>query len=123
MISTAAMRRLGPWVVGLFIIGQIFGVVPLVSGHTAHVAEAELASSLSGGVDHAAHHKQHHHRGDADGCAQHHALQDLSGAPAPLLDCCEIVFAEVALTVPPPRMLAASDPVRLERPPKSSLSV
>jgi hypothetical protein len=45
MIRVAAQRRLGPWLVGLFFIAQIFGVVPLMSGHTTHVAESQLVLS------------------------------------------------------------------------------
>ena len=41
----AAQRRLGPWIVGLFVIAQIFGVVPLISEHTAHLAEVQLVLS------------------------------------------------------------------------------
>ena len=79
MITMAAMRRLGPWVVGLFLIAQIFGVVPLMSGHTAHVAETQLVlskdSASTGSIP-----QGHHHHGDADGFIQHHELQDLNGA-------------------------------------------
>ena len=45
MTSMAAQRWLGPWLVGLFLIAQIVGVVPLISGHAAHVAETELIVS------------------------------------------------------------------------------
>jgi hypothetical protein len=35
MISTAANRRLGWWLVGLFLCAQVLGVMPLMSEHTA----------------------------------------------------------------------------------------
>jgi hypothetical protein len=45
MIPMAAARRLGPWLVGLFLVAQVFGIVPLMRGHTAHVAETQLVLS------------------------------------------------------------------------------
>jgi hypothetical protein len=118
----ATRRRLGPWLVGLFLIGQIFGVVPLMSGHTAHVAETQLALSndnaRTGSI-----HQGHHHRGDADGFIQHHELQDLGGALTCLVRCYEIAIVHVAFIVYPWDGFTQADPVRLERPPKPLLSV
>jgi hypothetical protein len=123
MMSTAANRRLGWWLVALFLCAQILGVTPLLSEHTAHVAQIEfvLVSDHSGAGNDS--HQGRHHRGDADGAVQHHQMQDLSGAfPYP---------AGQYLIAPPrvraashePAGLAAADPILLERPPKTSLSV
>jgi hypothetical protein len=113
---------LGPYLAGLFLIAQIFGVMPLVSGHIAHVAQTELELS-EGQAALAQLPQQHHHRGDADGSVQHHALQDLSGVVAGPAQSCEVVWVRVTASAPEPDALTEADPVRLERPPKPILSV
>ena len=122
MISTGAIRRLGPCLAGLFLIAQVFGVMPLVSGHIAHVAQSQLELS-EGRAGTAQLPQEHHHRGDADGSVQHHALQDLSGVVAGLAQSCEIVWVHVTAAVSAPSAPTEADPVLLERPPKSLLSV
>jgi len=121
MISMTAMRPLGPWLVGLFLIGQLFGVVPLLSDHTTHAAESQLELSKhnasTGSIP-----QGHHHHGDADGFIQHHELQDLNGALTCLVSC-EIPFVHVAITAYAPNALAEADPILLERPPKPLLSI
>jgi hypothetical protein len=121
MISTAVMRRLGTWLVGLFLIAQIFGVVSVLSEHTAHVATTELqpaqVSASTGNVP-----RGRHHHGDADGFIQHHELQDLTGTLTCLSSRCEMVFVYVANTDYVPAALAEGDPILLERPPKATLS-
>jgi hypothetical protein len=121
MTSMAAQRWLGSWLVGLFLIAQIVGVVPLISGHTAHVAETELVISKDSAST-ASIPQGHHHHGDADGLIQHHELQDLNGAFTYLVTC-EIAFVHVAITTNAPNALAEADPTLLERPPKHFLSI
>ncbi|SRR5579871_2744121 len=120
MISTSTARRLGPWIVGLFLIAQIFAIVPLMSEHTTHVAQSELSISLDlgspGGIP------QGHYRGDADGFVQHHELLDLSGALTCTVSQCEIGFVWVAVSPYTPNALAEGDPIFVERPPKALLS-
>jgi hypothetical protein len=122
MIPTAAMRCLSTWLVGLFLIAQIFGVVSLLSEHTAHVAATELlpsqVSASTGNIP-----QGRHHHGDADGFIQHHELQDLTGTLTCLSIRCEIVFIYVANTDYVPAALAEGEPILLERPPKAMLSV
>jgi hypothetical protein len=121
MITKAStVRLLGPWFLGLFVIAQIFGIIPLVSGHTAHVAETEfiLAAGTDGNVP-----QGHHHRGDADGFLQHHELQDLSGVPACPASGCDIASFHAVMVTCKPRALTAIDPILLERPPKHLLSI
>jgi hypothetical protein len=122
MIAMAAMRRLCPWVVGLFLVAQVFGVVPLMSGHTAHVAESGLALSKDSASTGSIPHQGHHHRGDADGFIQHHELQDLNCAVTCLV-CCEIAFVQIAITALAPSVIAEADRILLERPPKPLLSI
>ena len=121
MIPRAAQRRLGPWIVGLFVVAQIFGVVPLMSEHTAHLAEVQLVlsknSASTGSIP-----KGHHHVDDADGSLQHHELQDLNCAFTCVV-CCEIAFVHVAITAHAPNALAEADRILLERPPKPVLSI
>jgi hypothetical protein len=123
MISTVANRRLGWWLVGLFLCAQVLGVMPLVSEHTAHVAATQLV--LAG--DHAGAgngaHQGRHHRGDVDGDVQHHQMQDLSGAFPCTIAHCQIVPQRVRASSLEPAGLAEADPILLERPPKTSLSV
>ena len=122
MISTTAIRSLSIWLVGLFLIAQIFGVVSLLSEHTAHVAATELlASQGSATPGHIP--ERRHYRGDADGGIQQHELQDLNGTLACLSSRCDVAFVHVANTAYVPSALAENDPVPLERPPKAMPSV
>jgi hypothetical protein len=121
MIPMAAKRRLSPWLVGLFFVAQIVAVVPLVSSHTAHVAETELVCCKDGSTGSVP--QGHHHHGDADGFIQHHELQDLNGSLTCLVNSCENAFVHVGSTAYAPSALAEADPILLERPPKALLSV
>jgi len=117
MIPSAVMRRLGTWLVGLFLMAQIFGVVPVLCERTAHVAAAELLpSQVSASIGNIP--QGCHHHGDADGFIQQHELQDLNGTPTCLSSRCEIVFVYVANSDYAPAVLAEGDPIPLERPPK-----
>jgi len=120
MILATTLRRVSPWVVGLFIIAQIFAIVPLISEHTAHVAQSELGISLdrvsTGNVPHG------HFRGDSDGSVQHHELQDLSGALTCTVSQCDFGFLHVAVFPYAPDALVEGNPIFLERPPKVLLS-
>ena len=121
MIRKTALRRLSTWLIGLFFLAQIGGVVQLLGEHTAHVSESQLSvahASLAGNASH-----RHHHEGDADGAIQHHQLQDLNGAPLRLVATCEPAVASTAVVACVPHLLSGRKPVLPERPPKSSLSV
>ena len=121
MIRQVALHRLVPWLIGLFFIAQICGVVQLLSEHTAHETESQLILSkeaVTGNTSHG-----HHHYGDADGAIQHHELQDLNGAPVSLIAGCELAFTHDTITAYASDALTESNPVLLERPPKSFLSV
>jgi hypothetical protein len=122
MIRQIALPRLGPWLVGLFFIAQICGVVQLLGEHTEHVAESQLIlhqAAVTGNTWHG----HHHHNGDADGAVQHHELQDLNGAPACPIAGCELAFTHDTITAYVSDALTESNPVLLERPPKPFLSV
>ena len=122
MIPSAIVRRLGSWLAGLFFIAQIFGVVSLLSEHTAHVAATELlpsqVSANTGNIP-----QGRHYHGDSDGFIQHHELQDLTGTLTCLSSRCEIASVYVANTDYVPAALAEGEPILIERPPKAMLSV
>ena len=122
MIPMAAVRRLGPWLAGLYVVAQICGVVPLLSCHSAHAGAGPLVlSECRGGAS--AVPQGHHHTGDADDAAHHHALQDLNGVLGCSVDRCEVVWVHIVTPAPTQRALVDADPVVLERPPKSFLSI
>jgi len=120
MFPITAARRLSPWIVGIFLVAQIFGVFPLVSEHTAHVAEAGFAVSQNCACTGSAPHGHYH--GDADGFVQHHELQDLSGVLTCATSECESCLLHVAVSLYAPHALREGNPIFLERPPKSLLS-
>jgi hypothetical protein len=120
MIPTTAVRRLGTWFVGLFLIAQIFGVVPVLSEHTSHVVETLLTSQGSTSNAHTPHGRHFHD--DGDGFIQHHELQDIVGTITCLNGQCEIAFVYVDHADYVPAALVEGDPILLERPPKPMLS-
>jgi len=117
----AVRRRLGPWLAGLFVIAQIFGVVSLISSHVAHIAETKVAlfadGTTVGDIPHS-----RHYRGDADGFVQHRELKDLNGAFLGSAIRSSIVLVPAALADEAPRALPKAEPVHLDRPPKTFLS-
>ena len=120
MISTAIARRLGPLLVGLYVVAQICGVIPLMSCDSAHAAPG--THMLSECKQTGALPQDHHHAGDSDDAAHHHVLQDLNGV---LVQSSIVVnsIVHIALEVSASRALAEADVVLLERPPKASLLV
>ena len=120
MIRHIAWRRLSTWLIGLFFLAQVGGVVQLLGEHTAHVSESQLAVAKASLTGHASH---HHHEGDADGAIQHHELQDLNGAPLRVVETCELTVASATLVPHAPAVPAGRRPALPERPPKSFLSV
>jgi hypothetical protein len=116
------MRRVAPWLIGLFLIAQIAGVVPLIAAHTLHVFESKQVVSGDDGITATGPSGTHHH-GLADlndqCCTFHHLASVLSYVvkinPARL--------AKVAIVSLAPIALVVADPLLLERPPKPTLSV
>jgi hypothetical protein len=120
MISTVTMRRLGLWLIALYVFALVGGVTPLIHIVSAH-AGAPLTLSANGG-DGAIPAQGHHHAGDVDDVVHHHALQDLTGVIA-LLPRDGIALVHVSIGPRVSRALAEADTVRLERPPKPILSI
>lgn len=117
MMRMATKRRFAQWFGALFLVAQIFGVVPLMSEHAAHIAEAGLAACS----DKVAHGHCHHH-GDADGFMQHHELQDLCGAFTCKVAEDEVPFVRAVTISCAADVLLTVDPNPLERPPNYVLS-
>jgi hypothetical protein len=119
MIRSFAMhRRFGRWLVGLYVLAIAGGFLPLVENYSGHGGAAALVQ-----VTHDAGAHERHHIGDADDAVHHHVLQDLTGAlvsPSGNGDR-PVVHVAIMLAVPPP--LIAAYAIRLERPPKTFLSI
>jgi hypothetical protein len=119
-LASSTMRRFGPWLLGLFLIAQLVGIVPVMFDHAVHVFESQPA--LAGAHDHSApgRHGDHRHGvGDVkdECCSLHHHLVGIVHFPIPTA---AFLLTAVLLVVPPLRTLASADPILLERPPKSS---
>jgi hypothetical protein len=114
------VRRWGPVLVGLYVVAQICGVIPLMSCDSAHAAPG--THILSECKQTGALPQDHHHAGDADDAAHHHVLLDLNGV---LVESSVVVnsIVHIAIEVSAPRALTEVDVVLLERPPKPFLSV
>jgi hypothetical protein len=132
MISVRTRRWFGRWLLGLFLIAQLAGVVPLVTVHLEHsIASEQDAAADSGDAGASAHavsHVHHHHvhrgslphdHGASDPndqcCTLHHHLAGVLPDAAPARGADLVLAAIVAL---PPAPLVAADPGLLERPPK-----
>jgi hypothetical protein len=122
MISLCTMRRFGPWLLGLFLVAQIAGIVPLVVVHIQHIFETsqDIAADIANtGLDH----RRHHHGLDDSNdqcCTLHHHLagivSDADGVG--IGDYFTAPIVRLSL-----RSLVGAEPGLLERPPKSLLSI
>jgi hypothetical protein len=111
-------HHFGPWLLGLFLMAQAAGVVPLMLDHAFHAFEGQPA--VAGTHDHGApgrHGDQRHGLADIQDecCTLHH----LAGIAVHTLSAAVIGIVFAPLEVAPPRALATADLMRLERPPKS----
>jgi hypothetical protein len=130
IFSLAQLRRLGPFLLGLFLWSQAAGIVPLISAHIQHAFESErdVAADLSegGGGNHVHHHHarhdgQHEHGSSDPGdqcCTLHHHLAGV----APIARSAALSGLAAQVTAVPPRPLVSTWPGPLERPPKLPLS-
>jgi hypothetical protein len=133
MISLGIMkRRLGHVLLGLFLIAQLAGIVPLIGVHLQHVmaSHQDVAddAASTGVAGHAHHHHSHQGSGGHDHatdpndqcCTLHHhlagVLPNAAGADVNGI----WITALVSL---PPRALLPADPGLPERPPKLQMSI
>jgi hypothetical protein len=118
--SLQTKRRFGPWLLGLFLIAQIAGVLPMMFDHAVHVFESQ--PTIFSAHDHSApgRHGDHRH-GIADVkdecCALHHHLAGVLPFAVPAVS---FRLAAGPMVVPAVRAPASADPILFERPPKSS---
>jgi hypothetical protein len=133
MMSLTTKRRVGPWLLGLFFLAQVAGIVALVGTHFQHIAETQrdIASDLAetGIANHV-----HHHHSNYEHSRHDHGVSDSTD------QCCTLhhhlagVFPVIAggnlrrnLIAPlmafPPRSFEGAEPGLLERPPKLPLSI
>jgi hypothetical protein len=126
-------RRLVLWLLGLFLVAQVAGVVPLISVHLQHViaSEQDIAEDAASVdvSDHAHHHHSHHDIGHHDHgatepndqcCTLHHHLAGVLPHPAGGT----ANGFPIALIVPLPSQASApADPSTIERPPKLLLFI
>jgi hypothetical protein len=133
MFSLAQLRRLGPSLLGLLLLAQVAGIVPLITAHIQHAFEndQDVAADVSetGTVAHVHHHHVHHEGGQPhqhdrsdpnDQCCtlDHHLAGVLPLATG---------VSRSSLTIPVaaalPRALVGTEPRSPERPPKLLLSI
>jgi hypothetical protein len=132
MISVRARRWFGRWLLGLFLMAQLAGVVPLVTVHLEHAIASEQDAAADSGETgtpaHVASHAHHHHvhhgssphdHGASDPndqcCTLHHHLAGVMPHAAPARAADRVLAVIVSL---PPAALVPADPGLLERPPK-----
>ena len=118
LTAFAKMRRFAPWLLGLFLMAQVAGVAPLLVDHAVHAFESQPAVGAVHDHDAPGRHGDHRH-GLADiqdeCCTLHHMAGIVVAAPAAQA----IGVVAVSIVLPPRLALTTTDPLRLDRPPKS----
>jgi hypothetical protein len=111
-----ALRRFGPWLLGLFVLAQAAGVLPLMFDHTFHVYEGQRTESH----DHSGsgRHGDHRH-GTADVKDECCWIKDLTGIAALQVGIARIGFAAARTHSEPTKILlssppAGADPLRMK---------
>ncbi|HKD27011.1 MAG TPA: hypothetical protein VKC66_14065 [Xanthobacteraceae bacterium] len=132
MFSLTELRRLGPLLLGLLLLAQAAGVVPLISTHIHHAFEnmQDIAADLSetGTVTHVHYHHTHHDGGQHEHgtndpndqcCTLHHHLAGVLSI-AVTVSRSDLIVTIVAVS---PQSLVGTEPRSPERPPKHPLSI
>jgi hypothetical protein len=116
-LSRILVRWLGPWLLGLFVVAQAVGVLPLMLDHTLHAYESQTVDNH----DHSApgRHGDHRH-GAADVKDECCWLNHLTGVATFSLRAAPTSFVATKLIFQSPKVLVANAPNRLDRPPKTS---
>jgi hypothetical protein len=119
------LRRLGGWLLGLYVLAQCAGILPLIVTHLQHeFASHQHSATIEGLADRGHALPGHHEHGSADPsdqcCTLHHHLAAtffaVGGASLP-------GFVAIAVALPPSRSLLSADDRLPERPPKLPLPV
>ena len=119
MTRLLTIRRLAPWLIGLFVFAQVAGVVPLMAAHTLHVFESKQVVSDDDDVLAVGPRGAQHHHSIADLNDQCCAFHHLSGVLVYALVVGPVGFTRVVVGSAAPKVLLPADPIPPERPPKS----
>ena len=114
------MRRCAPWLLGLFVIAQAAGVVPLLALHAADAfgqTGTRLNLVKASGPASPLHHEHQSNGGDVrdECCAVHHHL---AGVLPHALDAVAIAFVTARMSVPATAPVETVIPNLPDRPPK-----
>jgi hypothetical protein len=120
MTRLLTMRRLAPWLIGLFVFAQVAGVLPLMAAHTLHVFESKQVVSDDDDVLAVGPRGAQHHHSIADLNDQCCAFHHLAGVLVCALAVSPGSSVRVVASSAAPKVLLAADPIPPERPPKSS---
>src|SRR5262245_2395647 len=119
MTRLQTMRRLAPWLIGLFVFAQVAGVVPLMAAHTLHVFESKQVVSDDDDVLAVGPRGAQHHHSIADLNDQCCAFHHLAGVLVYSLVVGPVSFTRIVVASAAPTVLLPADPIPPERPPKS----
>jgi hypothetical protein len=127
MMSSRTIKRVTPWVLGLYFMAQIVGVALLGVVHLNHIYQSQIAIAddiaLAGVVDHGHEHDGHHRHGTSDSgdqcCTSHHHLSAILFEP----NVNPGGFARTSLALALPDVLIGGEPAFPDRPPKLLLSI
>jgi hypothetical protein len=128
MIALSKLRFVGPWLLGLFLVAQVAGILPMVAVHIQHALASQRAASddlvASGHIDRSHERHGHHSHGTTDAndqcCTVHHHLVGVVSSQIRVVRCCPLTVQRVARPQDPLLETILGLP---ERPPKLSLSV
>jgi hypothetical protein len=118
MTPLAKLRRLGPWLLGLFLVAQLAIVMPSIGAHAAHAFDNYLGASddHAGGTGSPNGGTRQGLTDNDDACTLHHHLGGIVSA----VPCAASVnFANALLVAIPADDLANADRMTLDRPPKA----
>jgi hypothetical protein len=114
-VARLTLRRLGPWLLGLFVVAQAAGVLPLMFDHTFHVYEGQRTETHDHSVS--GRHGDHRH-GSADVKDECCWIKDLTGIAGFHVGIARTSFAATRTVSEPAKVLVSNAPDRLDRPPK-----
>ncbi len=128
MIALRKLQFMGPWLLGMFLIAQFAGILPMAAVHIQHVLASQSAVSddlaANGHVDRSHERHGHHQHGTADAndqcCTVHHHLAGVLSCQNQVVRRCPLTVQRVAR---PQDFPAGTSPGLPDRPPKPSLFV
>jgi len=133
MIGFATIRRFGPWLLCLYVLAQLGGIVPLIGIPIQHAFESEqdVADDVAAGnvVQHFHHHHAHHDarrhdHGSNDPNDQCSTFDHLLAGVVPVADCAaEHGLLMARISARPSRAIRGADPAPPEPPPKLPPSI